>query len=113
MTSIPFQNINWDLIEKVEYPGTFGTSYWQTLQFGDIRLRTVTYTAGYLADHWCSKGHIVHCLKGSFISELDSGEKIELIKGQSYIVSDEASNHRSFSEKGAVLLIIDGSFLNM
>lgn len=113
MSSIPFQNIKWDLIEKVEYPGLSGTSYWQTLQFGNIWVRTVTYSARYLADHWCNKGHIVHCLEGSFISELNSGEKIELTKGQSYIVSDDASNHRSYSEKGAILLIIDGSFLDM
>jgi hypothetical protein len=86
-------------------------AYWQTWQSGDLRVRIVEYTAGYLADHWCRKGHIVHCLEGSFVSELQNGESFTLATGMSYIVSDELSSHRSISEKGVKLLIIDGGFL--
>ncbi len=64
-----------------------------------------------LADHWCKKGHIVHCLEGAFVSELSTGEKINLAKGETYIVSDELSSHRSVSKNGVKLLIIDGDFL--
>ncbi len=71
----------------------------------------VTYSPGYLADHWCKKGHIVHCLEGGFISELENGEVFSLTAGMSYIVSDNASSHRSVSEKGVKLLIMDGEFL--
>jgi quercetin dioxygenase-like cupin family protein len=73
----------------------------------------VEYSKGYLADHWCQKGHIVHCLEGAFISELNSGEKIKLSKGDTYVVSDEISSHRSVSEDGVKLLIIDGDFLKI
>ncbi len=111
MSNIPFQTIDWTSIEKVEYKGETGTAFWQTLQFAGLRIRLVEYTNGYLADHWCQKGHIVHCLEGEFISELSTGEKIALSKGGTYVVSDELSSHRSVSENGVKLLIIDGDFL--
>jgi quercetin dioxygenase-like cupin family protein len=65
----------------------------------------------YLADHWCEKGHIVHCLEGELISELKTGEQIKLSRGESFIVSDDVSSHRSSTENGVKLLIIDGDFL--
>ncbi|MBA3972423.1 MAG: DHCW motif cupin fold protein, partial [Bacteroidetes bacterium] len=86
MTLIPFQTIDWEKIAKIEHLGETGTSYWQTLQFDGLRMRIVEYTAGYLADHWCQKGHIVHCLEGEFISELENGEVVSLSKGMTYIV---------------------------
>lgn len=111
MSKIPFQTINWNAIGKDEYQGETGTAWWQTMQFPGLRIRKVEYSAGYLADHWCMKGHIVHCLEGEFISELGTGEKIRLTSGETYVVSDELSSHRSFSENGVKLLIIDGDFL--
>jgi quercetin dioxygenase-like cupin family protein len=113
MSNIPFQTINWELIEKTEHKGETGVAFWQTIQFDGLRIRLVEYSSGYLADHWCQKGHIVHCLEGEFISELKTGEKIKLTKGETYIVSDELSSHRSISEKGVKLLIIDGDFLKL
>lgn len=111
MSNLPFQTIDWSSIEKVEYKGETGVALWQTSQFAGLRVRLVEYSNGYLADHWCQKGHIVHCLDGEFISELSSGEKIRLTKGETYIVSDELSSHRSVSENGVRLIIIDGDFL--
>lgn len=111
MSNIPFQIIDWTSVEKVQYKGEKGEDFWQTIQLGGLRIRLVNYSSGYLADHWCQKGHIVHCLEGEFITELKTGEKIKLIKGQTYVVSDELSSHRSVSTNGVKLLIIDGDFL--
>jgi hypothetical protein len=111
MSNIPFQTIDWNLIEKVQYRGETGVAFWQTIQFGGLRIRLVEYSKGYLADHWCQKGHVVHCLEGEFISELKTGEKIILKKGETYVVSDDLSSHRSDSQNGVKLLIIDGDFL--
>ena len=111
MSNIPFQTIDWTSIERIEYKGETGVAVWQTIQFAGLRIRLVEYSNEYLADHWCQKGHIVHCLEGEFISELKTGEKIKLTKGETYIVSDELSSHRSVSENGVKLLIIDGDFL--
>lgn len=111
MSHILFNTIDWTGIEKVEYLGTTGTAIWQTIQFDGLRIRVVEYSAGYLADHWCQKGHIVHCLEGDFVTELETGEKTKLTKGMTYVVSDEMSSHRSVSTNGVKLLIVDGDFL--
>ena len=108
---IPFQQIDWSTVPKTLHEGETGSSFWQTIHLAGLRIRIVEYSAGYLADHWCQKGHIVHCLSGEFISELQTGENISLREGMSYIVSDDMSSHRSFSETGVKLLIIDGDFL--
>jgi len=113
MSNIPFQTIDWTSIEKVEYKGESGVAFWQTLQLGGLRIRLVEYSKGYLADHWCQKGHIVHCLEGSFVTELSTGQKITLSKNESYVVSDDLSSHRSFSENGVKLIIVDGYFLKL
>ena len=111
MSNIPFQIIDWTTVEKVAYKGETGTAYWQTIQFGDLRIRLVEYSNGYLADHWCQKGHIVYCLRGEFITELENEGIFTLTEGMTYIVSDELSSHRSISKNGVKLLIIDGGFL--
>ncbi len=105
--NIPFQIIDWEKIPKTEHKGEEGIAWWQTLQFEGLRIRIVEYSKGYIADHWCKKGHIVHCLEGDFISELKDGGKFTLNKGMTYIVSDDLSSHRSATENGVKLLIID------
>ena len=109
--NIPFQTINWSEIPKTEHKGETGIAFWQTTQFEGLRIRIVVYSKGYVADHWCQKGHIVHCLEGDFVSELKDGNRFILKKGMTYVVSDELSSHRSVAENGVKLLIIDGDFL--
>src|SRR5512133_3496076 len=110
---IPFQIINWTGVPKVAYQGETGTAYWQTIQFNGLRIRLVEYSPGYVADHWCKKGHIVHCLEGDFTSELENGEKYKLTPGMTYVVSDELSSHRSITKNGVKVLIVDGDFLSV
>jgi hypothetical protein len=109
--NIPYQSIDWSQITPSIHKGETGTAYWQTMQFEGLRIRIVEYSAGYLADHWCKKGHIVHCIEGEFTSELKDGTLSTLTKGMTYVVSDDLSSHRSSTEKGVKLLIIDGDFL--
>jgi len=111
MNKIPFQTLDWTTVERTEHKGKTGIAYWQTLQFDNMRIRLVEYSANYFADHWCQKGHIVHCLEGEFVSELEGGEKSTLKKGMMYVVSNNLSSHRSISKDGVKLLIIDGDFL--
>jgi hypothetical protein len=111
--NIPFQIIDWMSIPKIEHTGETGVAFWQALQLPGMRIRIVEYSAGYLADHWCQKGHIVHCLDGEFVSEQEDGTKFFLKKGMTYVVSDEVSSHRSSTKKGVKLLIIDGDFLKL
>ena len=111
--NIPFQTIDWSAIPKIEYKGEIGAAFWQTVQFPGLRIRIVEYSKGYLADHWCKKGHIVHCLDGEFVSELQNGERFTLKKGMTYVVSDDLSSHRSSTENGVTVMIIDGDFLKL
>ncbi|MFA5848979.1 MAG: DHCW motif cupin fold protein [Bacteroidales bacterium] len=109
--NIPFQTIDWTSVPKTEHKGETGVAYWQTCQYEGLRIRIVEYSKGYVADHWCKKGHIVHCLWGTFVSEMEDGEKFILTEGMTYVVSDDLSSHRSTTENGVKLLIIDGDFL--
>mgnify|MGYP006324876047 CR=1 FL=1 len=111
MSYIPFELTNWNTIEKSVHQGITGEAFWQTIEYRGLRIRLVEYSEGYLADHWCQKGHIVHCLEGAFVSELHTGEQMLLTKGMTYVVSDDLSSHRSVSENGVTLLIVDGDFL--
>ena len=109
--NIPFQTIDWSTIPKTEHQGDRGHATWQTLQLPGLRVRIVEYSKGYIADHWCEKGHIVHCLEGEFVSENKDGKSHSLSKGMTYVVSDDLSSHRSVTENGVKLMIIDGDFL--
>jgi quercetin dioxygenase-like cupin family protein len=111
MNQIEFQTIDWNSIPKTEHRGETGRALWQTVSLPGLRIRLVEYSPGYRADHWCQKGHIVHCLKGEFTSESADGRSFVLREGMSYVVSDEASSHRSVTQDGVLLLIIDGDFL--
>ncbi len=107
MKNIPFGLTDWSLIGATEHKGETGMAYWRTQQFADIRVRMVEYTPGYLADHWCKKGHILLCLEGELHTELADGRKFILTPGISYQVADEAEAHRSFTPSGVKLFIVD------
>lgn len=107
MTNIPFGITDWSTIEQSEHKGETGVAYWRTQNFGDIRVRMVEYSSGYLADHWCSKGHILLCLEGELHTELKDGRKFILKPGMSYQVADNAEPHRSTAPNGAKLFIVD------
>ena len=113
LNNIPFQVTDWDLIPSTEHPGETGSALWKTLQFGDLRIRMVEYSANYKADHWCTKGHIIYCIEGEMVSELSDGSQHLLSSGMSYTVSDDLSSHRSYSRDGVKLLIVDGGFLSL
>lgn len=82
-------------------------AYWQTQMLNDIRARIVEYSAGYKADHWCSKGHIILCMEGEMTTELEDGRSFIPSKGMSYFVGDDCEAHRSRTEKGCKLFIVD------
>ena len=107
MSNIPFQTTDWSSIERTEHPGVTGMAYWRTQTFGDIRVRMVEYTPGYFADHWCVKGHILLCTEGELHTELADGRTFTLRPGMTYQVADNAEPHRSHTDVGARLFIVD------
>ena len=107
MSAIPFGTTDWSAIPRTEHKGDTGMAYWRTQQFGSIRVRQVEYTPGYLADHWCVKGHILLCMEGELHTELADGRTFDLKPGMSYQVADNAEPHRSSTAVGAKLFIVD------
>ena len=107
MSDIPFGVTDWSRAERTEHKGETGMANWRTLTFGGIRVRMVEYTPGYLADHWCSKGHILLCLEGELHTELADGRTFILTPSISYQVADNAEPHRSSTRTGAKLFIVD------
>lgn len=107
MHGIPFGTTDWSTVPITEHPGETGKAYWRTRQFGAIRVRMVEYTPGYLADHWCSKGHIVLCVAGELQTELQDGRTFTLRPGMSYQVADGAEADRSRTGPGATIFLVD------
>ena len=107
MSDIPFGVTDWSKIEKTEHKGDTGIATWRARNFGDMRVRMVEYSRGYLADHWCEKGHILLCLEGELHTELDDGRTFIMTAGMSYQVADQAEAHRSSTPTGARLFIVD------
>jgi hypothetical protein len=107
MSAIPFGTTDWSAVETTEHAGVTGVARWKTRHFGAIRVRMVEYTPGYVADHWCIKGHVLLCLEGELHTELEDGRSFTLTPGVSYQVADNAEPHRSRTATGAKLFIVD------
>jgi len=107
MSDIPFGTTDWSSVERTEHKGETGVAYWRTREFGGVRVRMVEYSPGYMADHWCEKGHILLCLEGELRVELNDGRTFVLKPGMSYQVADGAEPHRSHTAVGAKLFIVD------
>ena len=103
----PFQTLNWDAIEKEAHKGITGTAWWQVFEMSTIRIRMVEYSPNYFADHWCKKGHIIFCISGEMETELDDGRRYTLSAGMTYHVGDNCEAHRSSTQQGCTLFIVD------
>jgi hypothetical protein len=107
MLSTAMAVTDWSQVTASEHPGESGVATWRTQTFDDIRVRMVQYSPGYAADHWCSKGHVLHCLSGSLDVKLADGREFALRAGHSYYVGDGDPPHRSSTATGAQLFIVD------
>jgi len=105
--ALPFGTVDWSRVEVTTHRGVTGEARWRTRRFGDVRVRMLEYSAGYVADHWCSKGHFLLCLDGELDTELADGRRFVLTPGMSYQVADGAEPHRSASRTGARLYVVD------
>jgi uncharacterized cupin superfamily protein len=102
-----FQTTDWSGVAPTTHPGDPGVATWRTKEVGNVRTRMVEYSPGYVADHWCERGHVVLVLEGELVTELRDGREVVLGPGQSYVVADGDGAHRSRSPRGARLFIVD------
>jgi len=104
----PFTVVDWETVAPTKHPGAEGTASWRTVDAGNTRVRIVEYSPGYIADHWCPKGHVVFVLEGELVTELKDGRRYVMKKGSSYQVSEDENNpHMSRTKNGAKLFIVD------
>lgn len=105
---IPFTLTDWNSLPSTIHAGETGEAIWRTTEVGGLRIRMVEYSAGYKADHWCDRGHVLLVLEGELVSELSDGRAFMLTEGMSYHVSDHGDEpHRSSTQSGAKLFIVD------
>ena len=104
----PFTVIDWQDVTPTCHPGEQGEALWRTSERGGLRVRQVEYSPGYLADHWCDRGHVLLVVEGELETELRDGRRFTLRPGMSYRVSDFGdAAHRSSTRTGAKLFIVD------
>ncbi|MGH9897306.1 MAG: DHCW motif cupin fold protein [Pyrinomonadaceae bacterium] len=109
LTNMPEGTTDWSQTPAVAVPGESGVANVQTHQAGDANLRLVEYTAGFLADHWCAKGHVVYVIAGELTIEHQDGRPAyALSAGMNWHVGDdEKPLHRVRSDKGATIFTLD------
>ena len=105
--NLPFMTTDWETVPATEHPGASGVAVWRTVLAGDLRVRMVEYSPGYLADPWCSRGHVLLVLQGELVIELQDGRVVRLTSGMSYQVANDAMPHRSGTQTGAKLFVVD------
>src|SRR3569832_2944399 len=97
MPAFPMTVVDWSRIESTQHPGDSGVAAWRTQMMGDVRIRMVEYSPGYLADHWCKKGHVILCLEGEMDIQLSDGNRLAMRAGESYQVGDGEPAHRTYT----------------
>lgn len=108
LPDLPFTVTDWSAVPVTRHAGETGEATWRTFAAGDLRVRVVEYSPGYLADHWCDRGHVLTVLEGELETELRDGRRFTLRPGMSYQVSDFGdAPHRSSTRTGARLFIVD------
>jgi quercetin dioxygenase-like cupin family protein len=108
LTNLPFEMFDWATTPPVTTQGETGEMTAKGFQAGDFRIRQVTYHQGYLADHWCAKGHLLFVLEGELVLEFSDGKAVTLKENQGFTVDDLGTPHRVLTPtQAAQVLIID------
>lgn len=107
-TSRSYVKIDWDTVAVEEHAGKTGNSFWRTYQDESVRIRIVDYPVGFVSDHWCAKGHIIHMLQGEIEIDLKDGSTSRAKAGATLKIG-EGFDHlaRNASTVPARLLIVD------
>src|ERR1700684_2840837 len=102
LTNFPPDSIDWSKIPACVHASAPGKATERTREVGELQLRIVEYSAGYIADHWCSNGHVIFVVVGEVTIEQEDGSRYKLAAGMSYHVADDGGPaHRARSDRGA------------
>jgi quercetin dioxygenase-like cupin family protein len=105
---MPFTITDWSQLPATEDAGESGTATSRTFSVDGLRVRLIRFSPGYIADHWCDRGHIVYVVEGELAIELRDGPTHRLEAGMSFQVSDFGdSAHMLRTETGATVFVVD------
>jgi quercetin dioxygenase-like cupin family protein len=106
---MPEEVIDWSRRPLSRVAGLTSAATARTHQAGDVRLRIIEYAPGYVADRWCSKGHIIYVIAGELIIDHQNGDPAwALSAGMSWhVADDEGPAHRARANRGATIFIVD------
>jgi hypothetical protein len=108
LADLPCGAVDWTNVPVATHAGETGLATQRARRLGEIQLRLVEYGAGYLADHWCNKGHIIFVVAGELVIEHRDGGRSELAAGMTWHVADNgAPAHRVVCARGATVFIVD------
>jgi len=109
LSNMPEGTIDRSRMPATRVPGASGAARARAQQAGDVQLRLVEYGPGYLADHWCAKGPVVHVVSGALtIEHQRDAPACALSAGMIWHVADnEGPAHRGRSDGGATVFFVD------
>ncbi len=109
LTDMPETVTDWSRVSATTVLGASGTATIRIHKLGKAQLRIVEYGPGYLADHWCAKGHVLYVISGALAIEHEDGRPpCHLVASMSWhVADDETPAHRVRTEHGATIFILD------
>ena len=105
---MPVTVTEWGSVAPEEHSGAAGSAKWHSVIAGITRLRMVEYSAGFEADHWCDRGHIILVLEGELLVKFKRGGESLVKAGSSIALGDDSANpHKALSAGGAKVFVVD------
>jgi hypothetical protein len=99
ISEIPFEITDWSDVEPTRHAGLSGEALWRTRHVGPegnrIRVRMVEYTPGYVADHWCQKGHVLLVLQRGRRSPRSSASLATACRRRSAAPAGRCATHQT------------------
>lgn len=99
--------IDWENLPEERSAGLTGFATIRTQQTDNLKIRLLTYSEGYEADHWCTKGHIITVQEGSLFIDFKDGSSMTVDKGKVSVLGENNDPHKARTVEKAVVLIID------
>ncbi|TDK44510.1 DHCW motif cupin fold protein [Antarcticimicrobium luteum] len=108
LPDMPFTLFDRTNMAAEECPGEHGTSRERRLDLDGLRVRVIDYGPGYVADHWCDRGHVLYVLSGEMTVVLKDGRETRLTPGMGFCVSDFGdAAHLVRTQAGCQAFIVD------
>jgi len=107
LENINTQLIDWESTAPIETKGKTGVNTAHEFSSGGYKIRLLVYSSNYESDHWCEKGHIIHCIEGSMMLKIKDRKDIYLSAGKSLLLGEGDHHMAVTGDVSAKIFIID------